>query len=491
MAATAHAAPIVLWAPQPGPQTALVTCPVFEVFYGGARGGGKTDGMLGEWAMHADKYGKHANGVFFRRELVQLDEAIARSQELYVHLGAKWNDQKKTWLFPTGARLKFRYLARDADAEAYQGHSYTRVYFEELTNFPDPRPVMKLKATLRSAAGVPCRMRATGNPGGPGHNWVKTRYIDPDIRGYKPITDEDGLERVFIPSRLTDNPALVKNDPTYIARLKQSGSTQLVKAWLEGDWSIVEGAFFDCWGSQHVIRPFAIPEHWLRFRSGDWGSARPFSFGWWAVASDDYEHPDGFVIPRNAIVRYREWYGVHEKPDGTVEPNVGLKLHAEVVGEALYRKEKDDPKITYGVLDPSAFSEDGGPSIAERIYNGSGKRIAFRRADNARVSQKGAMGGWDQMRGRMIGEDGRPMIYCFSTCVDSIRTIPVLQHDTDKPEDMDSDGEDHAADDWRYACMSRPYTRPTPTKTEPIKGMESLTLEHLFKHHDKTRQKRI
>jgi hypothetical protein len=439
---------------------ALLACPLFEAFYGGARGGGKTDGMLGEWAQHAQKYGEHATGVFFRRELTQLDEAIERSKAIYGPIGADWTEQKKQWRFPNGARLKFRYLDRDDDAEAYQGHSYTRVYFEELTNFPSPKPVMKLKATLRSAAGVPCRFRATGNPGGPGHQWVKARYIDPAPNGYVPLVERDPdsgltLSRVFIPAKLGDNRRLLENDPTYVMRLKQSGSVNLVRAWLNGDWSVIEGAFFDNWdGERHVIRPFAIPPHWTKFRSFDWGSAAPFSCGWWAV-SDGTILPDGRRYPTGAMIRYREWYGARKLPDGATEPNVGLKLTAEQIADGILERERGE-EIHYGVADPAIFAQDGGPSHAERMMK---RGARFRPADNARVARHGHMGGWDQMRARLDGEEGKPMVYCFSTCVDSIRTIPVLQHDKTRPEDLDTDGEDHAADDWRYACMSRPFTR--------------------------------
>lgn len=432
----------VAWAPQAGPQAALVKCPIYEVFFGGARGGGKTDSMIGgDWPIHAQRYGKAAKGVFFRRELPQLESAIERSKDIYYKLGAKWNEQKKTWIFPNGATLKFRPLERDSDAEKYQGHDYTRVYFEELTNYPSPKPVMKIKATLRSGAGVPVGFRATGNPGGPGHNWVKARYIDPDPSGWKIVKDDDGLERVYIPSKLTDNKQLTDNDPLYISRLKQAGSEQLVKAWLDGDWNIIDGAFFDCWSNKNILQPFKVPDHWMKFVSFDWGSYRPFSAGWWAVVDNDYIHK-GQVIPRGSLIRYREWYG-------SKAPNVGLKLTAEQVGQGI--KERTGEDITYWVADPAIMAEDGGPSISERT------KIPWRKADNKRVSGKGQMGGWDQMRARLIGEDDKPLIYCFSTCTDSIRTIPVLQHDQNKPEDLDTDGEDHAADEWRYACMSRPW----------------------------------
>lgn len=449
----------VIWEAQPGPQTALISCPVFEVFFGGARGGGKTDGVLGDFLEHADTYGKDAIGLMIRRQRTELVETIERSKAIYTPLGWTYHEQDKMWRAPNGARLRFAYLERDSDAEGYQGHSYTRLYFEEIGNFPSDRPILKLMATLRSGAGVPVGFRATGNPGGPGHQWVRARYIDPAPLGFQLIKDAvSGLERVYIPSRVHDNKFLGES---YVNQLKASGSKELVKAWLEGDWSVIEGAFFDCWdSSQHVIRPFEIPDDWLRFRAADWGSAKPFSVGWWAVVGDDtpiqHDHSE-MVLPRGAIVRYREWYGKSA-------PNTGLKLTAEEVALGILSKEQPGEKITYGVIDPAAFAVDGGPSIAERMAKVG---VSFRRADNKRVAQMGALGGWDQMRQRMKGDGERPMIYTFSTCVDSIRTIPALQHDQDKPEDLDTDGEDHAADEWRYACMSRPYQPAQAAEKKP------------------------
>lgn len=453
----------VVWEAQER-QAAFISCPVFEIFFGGARGGGKTDAVLGDFLEHADAYGEHAIGLMIRRTRVELVETIERSKTIYTPLGWVFHEQDKMWRAPNGARLRFAYLERDQDAQAYQGHSYTRIYVEEIGNFPSDKPILKLMACLRSGAGVPVGFRATGNPGGPGHQWVKARYITPAPGGWQIIRDEaSGLERVYIPSRVSDNRFL---GAEYVSQLKAAGSRELVRAWLEGDWDVIEGAFFDSWShDRHVIRPFAIPEDWLRFRSADWGYAAPFSVGWWAVVGDDFEiAADGpsqsssvRILPRGALVRYREWYGSGGKP------NVGLRLTAEQVAQGI--KDRDDAKIKYGVLDPSAFAQDGGPSIAERMGN---LKVYFNRADNKRVTERGAMGGWDQMRARLVGDaDGRPMIYCFSTCVDSIRTIPSLQHDADKPEDLDTDAEDHAADDWRYACMSRPWVRKPATGTKP------------------------
>jgi hypothetical protein len=229
---------------------------------------------------------------------------------------------------------------------------------------------------------------------------------------------------------------------------------------------VVEGAFFDCWdAAKHVVRPFEIPQDWARFRSGDWGSAKPFSIGWWAVVGDKYKLESGLWLPRGCLVRYREWYGM--KPG---QPNVGLKLHADAVGRGIAEREAKDPKLIGGVLDPAAFSEDGGPPISERLNAEliKAKLVPFRPADNKRVPGRGAMGGWDQVRGRLEGdEDGLPMLAVFSTCIDFIRTLPALQHDPLKPEDVDSDMEDHAPDEGRYACMSRPWIRKPANDDKP------------------------
>ena len=431
----------VIWRPDSAPQRALLECPVFEVFYGGARGGGKTDGVLGEFVVHADQHKANAIGIMLRRTRVELVETIERSKQIYGPLGAQYHTQESMWRFPNGARLRFAYLERDQDADSYQGHSYTRVYVEEIGNFPSQAPIMKLMATLRSGAGVPVGFRATGNPGGPGHQWVKARYIDPAPLGWKIITSTfktaDGgtvtRDRVFIPSKLKDNRFL---GPEYEANLHQSGSEQLVKAWLEGDWNVVAGAFFPEFGAAHILSARTLPKSWPRFRSGDWGSARPFSIGWWGISDGSLRD-----MPRGALVRYREWYGWNGKP------NEGLKLTAEDVGKGI--AERDDKGIINGasVLDPAAFSQDGGPSIAERIYLGSKKRVSFRRADNRRVGKLGSMAGWDQVRSRLKGVDGRPMIYFMDNCEHAIRTLPALQHDDLRPEDVDTEAEDHAPDE--------------------------------------------
>jgi len=461
----------IIWDSQPK-QSAFIACPADDVAFGGARGGGKSDGVIGDWASHEDIYHEHAIGLALRRERTQLIELIERAKQILLPIGHKWHEQDKYFRGPMGGRLRFAYLENDSDADAYQGHGYTRIYFEEVGTFPSESPVAKLTATLRSGHGVPCQMKSTCNPGGPGHQWVKARYrLDTHPQGmeifrfeYINPFNKKKIEktRVFIPSKVVDNKYLGDD---YVANLFQVGSENLVKAWLTGDWSVIEGAFFPEWSTEkHVLRPFEIPASWTRFRSGDWGSAKPFSIGWWAVVGDDFHLSDGGrkdILPRGSMVRYREWYGASA-------PNIGLKLTAEAVADGIREREVHEPRglegepaISYGVLDPNAFASDGGPSIGERMAS---RKIYFRRADNARTAARGAMGGWDQVRARLVGDGERPMIYFFSTCRDTIRTLPALQHDPVKAEDVDTESEDHAPDEIRYACMSRPYIKDVSKK---------------------------
>lgn len=446
--------------PQRGPQTAFIHCPCDIVVFGGARGGGKTHGSLGDFWIHAEDYGSHARGLMVRKTREDLKDTIAAGETMYGS-AAKWKEKGGYFQFTGGARLYCAYLETDRDAEHYQGWSLTRVYVEELTQYSSPGPIYKLLATLRSAHGVPCQMKATCNPGGPGHHWVKQWVID--LGAFNPTLDaETGLTRIFIPSKLSDNPKLLENDPGYVNKLKAAGSAQLVRAWLEGDWNVIEGSFFPEFShAKHVVEPFIIPADWTRFRSLDWGSAKPFSVGWWALVQDDFKH-DGRVLPRGALVRYREWYGMQPN-----QPNVGLKMPAERVAEGIVSRETHNgqrERISYGIADPGCWGVISGPSVAETLLRHG---APFRRADNTRTSKIKKMGGWDQVRNRLLGDtDGRPMLYIQSQCRQLIRTLPMLQHDENNPEDVDTDGEDHAPDETRYACLSRPFLQRRETQED-------------------------
>jgi hypothetical protein len=444
-----------LWKPQEGPQHALIEAldAVFDVGYGGARGGGKTDGFIGDWLYHSRKYGAAATGIWIRREMPNQDDIIERAKQVLQPAGHTWRPGAREFVGPTGSRLRFRFLKNPEDFAKYQGFSFTRVYVEEMTQYADPAQIDKMLATLRSASGVPCGFRSNFNPGGPGHLWVKQRYVDTGDRVAVPCTTSwgeslEGHARLFIQAKVTDNRLLLANDPGYVDRLKLSGSEQLVAAWLYGLWDQIEGAFFDCWDARkHVVDPVYLPRHWTRFMAYDEGFATPFSVGWYAVSDGELSQ-----FPRGALIRYREWYGWNGKP------NVGMRMPAEDIARKIVEVDQLD-EISYRVADPAIFAEKGGPSIAERMATATGGVCGFIRGDNARVPHGGAMGGWDQVRTRLIGVDGVSMLYVFSTNRNLIRTLPALQHDVHRPEDLDTDGEDHAADELRYACMSRPWIK--------------------------------
>lgn len=459
--------------------TAFLT-PATELLYGGAAGGGKSHLMRAAAIIWCAEI-RGLQVYLFRKTKDDLVKNHMEGPKGFRSMLAIWvfaglveivEDEIRFW---NGSKIYLCHCKDDKHRFKYQGAEIHVLLIDELTHFAEV-VYRYLRSRVRMVGidlpkkykGMFPRIVCASNPGNVGHLFVKQMFIDsaPELEIHETEPSEGGMKRQFIPARLEDNPSMTEDDPSYEGKLEGLGSDALVKAIRWGDWSVIEGAYFDCWSDKLILKPFTVPKHWLKFRALDWGSAKPFSVGWWAVVSEGVECHDGW-LPPGALVRYREWYGKRE-------PDVGLKLTAEAVGQGI--KERTEEKITYDVADPSIFAEDGGPSIAERIFKAA--KIAFQKADNKRVAEVGHMGGWDQLRDRMIG-DGRPMIYCFSTCLDSIRTIPALQHDEKRPEDLDTNMEDHAADEWRYAAMSRPWIKPKPQrKPEIITRMPTMNELH-------------
>lgn len=451
-----------------------------EVLYGGAAGGGKSH-LMRIRALTFCLECPGAQVYLFRRireDLVKnhmegpsgfrilLDPYVKAKQATIVE------DEIR---FKNGSKIYLCHCKDEKDRFKYLGAEIHLLLIDELTHFTETiyrflRNRVRMIGIKKD--GFP-KIIVSSNPGGPGHTWVKHAFIDSQepYKIVKQPPEEGGMLRQFIPALLEDNPSMQEFDPDYEDRLAGLGSDALVKAYRYGDWNIIEGAFFTEFDSRrHIIAPFEIPEEWPRIRAMDWGSAAPFSVGWYAVVGDDTRvrlgkpHSEGpeatLVLPRGCLVKYREWYGASG-------PNKGLKLTAEKVADGIKEREADDPKIARAVLDPSAFAVDGGPSIAEAMYS---RGVAFSKADNRRISRRGALSGWNQLRQRLVGdEEGRPMIAFFETCKDTIRTLPAMQHDELNPEDVDTHGEDHAADETRYACMARPYVRKKP---KPDKAWE-------------------
>lgn len=433
----------VIWKPQ-YKQQLLISCPAFETFFGGARGGGKSDAALGAFLLNVNKYGKHHKGVIFRRTLPELEDIFKRAQEIYLPLGAKQIGTincRPAFVFPSGSELRFRYLESDQDATRYQGHQYTFICFDELGNYPTDFAFTFMSACARSAAGVPCRMIATGNPGGVGHSWIKARFID-NIEPYKVQTVElgDGLTttRCFIPSTLDDNPILLAADPEYPARLRMQ-SSELYRAFRFGDWDIIAGNVFDEFRREkHVIKPFALLQgEYVKFCSIDWGYSKPYSIGFWAVSRT------------GRMIRYRELYGCEKD-----KPNTGTKESVADVARKAWEIAALDGVDTM-IADPAVWGkvDNADLSVAEKFAAAGWKMI---KGNNDRLAGLQAI--HDYLK--TTDSDGRPMMLIFSTCKDFIRTIPFLLPDKNRPEDIDSKLEDHIYDETRYAVMSDFVSNP-------------------------------
>ncbi len=458
-------------------QTIAYTTPATEVLFGGAAGGGKSllmrvaavswCGMIPGLQVYLfrrlrdDLVKNHIEGPQGLRAMLSpwVDAGFADIVE----------DEIRFW---NGSKIYLCHCKDEKDRFKYLGAEIHVLLLDELTTFTDTIYRFLRSRVRMVGVNVPAelegrfpRILASSNPGNIGHHWVKSAFVDarPPLEIARMSPGDGGMLRQFIPAKLEDNPSMARDDPGYGDKLEGLGNPALVRAMRDGDWNVVAGAFFPEFETdRHVIEPRSLPLYWHRFRSFDWGSARPFAVHWWAVS--DGELPE---FPRGALICYREWYGARRDDSGATVPNAGLRLTAEEVADGI--KQREAPDVTAGrnmggVADPAIFAQDGGPSIGDRM---AARKVFFRPADNKRVPQHGALGGWDQVRARLKGDGARAAIYWFSTCVDVIRTLPAIQADADRPEDCDSDGEDHAADSVRYACMSRPYTAPLPAEMDP------------------------
>jgi len=431
---------------------------VDEILFGGARGGGKSYGILGDWVQHASRYGNNARGILFRKTYPEFEEILDQSERIFPFLGARYRVSSKSWRFPDGALLKFAYLERDQHASRYQGKQYTWMGFEELGNWPNSTPIDALKACLRSPHGVPVRWVATANPGGVGHNWIKSRFILPApalTPFHDPTTD---TWRTFIPSKLQDNPILMQADPRYADRLRGVGAEWLVEAWLSGNWDIVAGGMFDdIWKiDRHVLPAFPIPKTWKIDRAFDWGSTKPFSVGWWAE-SDGSPAPDGRQFKKGTLFRIAEWYGWNGK-----KPNEGTRQLAVDVARGIREREKAMGfKVLNGPADPSIFGTENGNNIAADMALPSAHHpgVVWERGEAKPGSRKT---GWEKIRKMLQASLTTPMedpgLFVFDNCRQFIRTVPTLPRDAKDPDDVDSDAEDHIGDETRYRVMHRHHT---------------------------------
>ena len=445
------------------------------IAFGGARGGGKSWAVRVKAVLLCQSYPgikvmivRKTYGELRANHILPLCELLHTDEPDKTRRFALYSESRKELRFPNGSVILFRYCDTARDAARFQGTEVDVLFVDEATQQSEER-MDKLKACVRGVNAFPKRIYFTCNPGGVGHGWVKRLFID---KRYE--DNENPEEYSFIQSLVTDNRALMKADPDYVRQL-ESLPPKLREAWLHGNWDVCEGQFFEdfrpsvdlraaraagCELSEeelkaqgrwvHVIEPIDLSRGaaagWRIYRSYDFGYGKPFSCAWWAV---DYD---------GVIYRAMELYGC------TSVPNEGVKWTPEQQFSEIARIEREHPwlkgKSIQGVADPAIWDASRGQSIAETAVKYG---VYFTPGDNNRIP------GWMQMHYRFqFDESGYPRLYVFSNCRAFIRTIPLLLYDAQRPEDLDTGMEDHAADETRYFCMSRPVRPLRPAEARPV-----------------------
>ena len=430
-----------------GPQTDFLAADEKDVLYGGAAGGGKSYAMLVDPLRYAHK--KAHRALILRRSMPELREMIDKSRELYPQAfpGAKFREVEKLWNFPSGAKIEFGFLERDADVYRYQGQAYSWIGFDEITHLPTEFSWNYLASRLRTTdPEIKTYLRCTANPGGVGSQWVKKRYIEPHEYN-ESFLGSDGLTRKFIPAKLADNPYLAQ-DGVYEQMLKSLPPTQRQQL-LEGNWDVAEGAAFTEFDPNvHVITPFALPLHWERTKGIDYGYASESCCLWGAIDIND-----------GTLIIYRELYR--------------KGLTGEELASIITDMETEDPFSVSGVLDTAAWANTGttGPTVGESLVRAGHK---LRRADKNRIQGKVQIHEFLKVQ-----ENGRPKLQIFNTCPNLIRELQSIPLSKNNPEDVDTHASDHAYDALRYMIMSRPRV------VSPLERIRGLKRE-MFKPSDST-----
>ncbi len=438
----------IIFQPNDGPQTDFLAAPEIDVLYGGAAGGGKSYAMLVDPLRYAHRAAHRA--LILRRSMPELRELIDKSRELYPQAfhGCKFREVEKLWNFPSGAKVEFGFLERDADVYRYQGQAYSWIGFDEITHLPTEFAWNYLASRLRTTdSEITPYLRCTANPGGVGAHWVKKRYISPAPPN-ESFDGDDGLSRKFIPARLDDNPYL-SEDGRYEQMLKALPDVQR-RQLLEGNWEITEGAAFTEFDPNvHVVIPFEIPIGWERIKGIDYGYASESACVWGAVDPTD-----------GTLIIYRELY----------QKNLtGVDLAQVITNMEVY-----DPYSVQGVLDTAAWARTGttGPTVGETLQRAGHK---LRRADKNRIQGKIQVHEYLKVQ-----QSGRPRLQIFNTCPNLIRELTGIPLDKSNPEDVDTHAPDHAYDALRYLIMSRPRL------SDPYSQIRNLHLQQAYTPSDST-----
>lgn len=479
----------VVWSPLPGSQSLALSCPANHILYEGSRGPGKTDAQLMAFRKNVGiGYGTHWRGIIFDREYKNLDDLINKSLRWFSAFrdGARFLRSKGDykWVWPSGEELSFRQIKRKDDYWGYHGQEFAFIGWNELCKYPNPElydTMMSCNRTsflprehspdpTRPLPPIPLTVFSTANPYGPGHGWVKKRFIDvappgvmvrktvevfnPQTQQREPVTKTQ--VRLF--GTYKENRFLA---PEYIAELEGERDTNKRKAWLEGDWNIVAGgAFDDVWTPDiHVIPRFKVPKSWRIDRSFDWGSTKPFSVGWWAQSSgEEAPLPDGtFFCPhKGSLIRIFEWYGAD--PHLT---NTGLKLSNKAIAERIKQEESRlrelgwiSTQVAPGPADNSIWTETrNDQGIMDSIARSMEKEgVHWEHSNKSPGSRKiGLQLARDRFESALTGEG--PALYIMDNCRDTLSLLPVLPRDPLDMDDVDTESEDHVWDEIRYRVL--------------------------------------
>lgn len=449
----------IAWKPNPGPQTWALQRKEKEILYGGARGGGKSD--AGRAWLIKPPHIRHSGyqGLAIRKNAVDLAEWIEKARVFYRPLGAKIAGNPPVIRFPTGAKIWTGHLKDASSYEKYQGWELHKILIEELTQIPRESDYEKLISSNRSTiVGLDAQIFCTANPGGPGHVWVKGRWVDVARMATYVVNPDDPPEqritRIFIPAKMEDNPVLMERDPAYVAQISNIADIKLRKAWRDGDWDVFSGQFFDMWDRNvHVVKPFAIPRGWAKYRGLDWGYTAQAAVPWIAV---NYEG--------NHYI-YREFYQAGNVPRVLAQKILGMTPAEEKIIQTLA-----DPSIwaknQYGV---GEAKEQFTTKSIQQLFMEEG--LYCTKANNDRIS------GWNNMRELLSWDANRkPRLFVFDTCTETIRTLPSLVHDENNIEDVNTEGEDHLEDAIRY-CLNHTVAahRPSRELSEQERFIEKIT----------------
>ena len=496
----------VVWQPLKGSQTLAMSCPANIILYHGTRGPGKTDAQLMRFRRNVGLgYGPFWRGVIFDRKYKNLDDIKTKSLRWF----NKFNDGAKfmrstsdyKWVWPTGEELLLRSIEKPDDYWDYHGQEYAYLGWNELTNYPDPNLFYDMMSCNRSSfrpedyplpdgrllPPIPLEIFATSNPFGVGHNWVKKEFINAAPAGrivakehivssWEADKDDVTVTRtqVHIYGNWRENKYLPRE---YVATLHDIKDPNKAKAWRDGSWDVMSGGMFDAnWDSQyHVLAPFEIPDSWRIDRSFDWGSSSPFSVGWWAQSDgSEVRLANGQMrsTVRGDLFRIGELYGSKENSslmkhsrcsDGTVK---GLRMLAKDIAVLIVAKEVEmgiHSRVKPGPADNSIYTEENGNDIGKSMartvkidgkkYNG----VRWHRSDKASGSRTA---GWEKMRVMLDnalppkeGVREYPGLFVFNTCNFFIDLVPTLPRDKRNPDDVDTNSEDHIADETRYRVL--------------------------------------